>query len=197
MLIVCALVGCGPTYTGVEELELETVQALVPPLPEMEPYDYRTCNVGAIVAPCDDASCIEPGSETLFKQFMTTVERHELDDYIQVSDARVDSNFTGDSVIAYQVHVGWVRSAHSLRFAADVSDEERARVIDETLSELELPLTLATPKSVREAVASCLPEIPFNPCTAFRTATSASVLSATWYARVDTKTGTLTQCGPD
>lgn len=192
--------GCGPAEgDGVDD----PVEAYRAPAPQMEPFDYRKCEAGAVVVDCEDGSCVDEGGEQFFELFMLAVETYELDEYVFVSWAGHDE-IRGGLVLEYQTHVGWLRASSELRLATDASYDEQVAAIEDALGDLELPLTLARPADVVAELVDCVPQVDFNPCTAFKSPREASVSyivnqggAVEWRARVDTKTGSVIQCGVD
>ena len=199
-MLAVAVVGCGPAVEGGEEDPAETFRA---PLPRMEPFDYGTCEIGAVVVDCADGSCVEDGTEELFDLFMLAVETYELEDYVFVSDVEADE-ISGDLRLAYQIHVGWLRAGNEIRLELDASYDDKVEAIEEAIGDLDLPLTLAEPAQVVQELVDCVPQVDFDHCTAFASPREASVTYfvnqgglVEWRARVDTKTGGVIQCGVD
>lgn len=172
----------------------------LPPSPRFDVFDYGTCSLGAVVADCEGVACAEDGTEALYELFVETVEEHWLADYVDVSRTYFQIGQRVDWV-EFQVHVGWARSSHSLGFPTE-NEAERRELILAKLDELEVPLTLADPDVVAEAVNECL-MVEFDPCLDLESPALVSRQIPSnpfglrnWIVHVDTKTGSTLYCGP-
>ena len=196
--VALALTAC--TDRSAED-EADPVEAYAPPAPRFEPFDYTACEQGAIVPDCAGAECAEDDTEDLLVLFEDAIEAHGVGEYVEVSRTHFHEG-QRQLQVEYQVHVAWARSAHVLGLPEDATHDDMVVAIEDLFVDLELPVFLAEPEIIVDALTECIPQVDFEPCTAFE---SPAVARATvivtqgdtvdWLARVDTETGTTLTCG--
>ena len=174
--------------------------AVVPPAPRFDVFDYGSCSLGAVIPDCDGLECAEDGTEELYELFVDIVEQHRLADYIDISRTYFQIGQRVDFA-DFQLHVGWIRSSHALAFPTENEDERRQIIVD-ALGAFEVPLTLADPDDIAAEVRECL-MVELDPCHDFDSPALVSKQlpyngygSQNLLVHVDTKTASTVYCGP-